>query len=468
VLEPQNVPVEGEIIANRFRLVRELGRGSMGTVWLAHHLTLEVPCTVKFIVSAGTNDPNYRARFHTEARTVAQLQSPNVVRVLDHSLRDDVAPYIAMEFLDGEDLWSRLLRVGRLNARATYDVVSQVARGLSKAHGAGITHRDLKPENIFLAREGDDEVVKILDFGIAKCQAHSPLDEVEGLVGTPEYMSPELARGAADADYRSDLWALSAIAYQCLTGQVPFAGESTAEILAQITVGAVPVPSEFAPHVSSDFDRWWARATSRAIDERFQSALQLADALGETLGLTEARRAESTPPRPPATSLPPIEATFVSQVETCPTRSYRPRERRAGRAQFLAVAAGLLAALIAIWVASGHHRASVALATLPAPRLAAGESLALLAHAPPPRFASEALVPLDSGVNAVGNPLQREVRPGQPKLFAERSSRVTVAPPMTRPVRVAVPNAEVILKTAKVPKSGARPKKEEVDVDFGI
>jgi serine/threonine protein kinase len=149
VLNPPNVPAEGEIIANRFRLIRELGRGSMGTVWLAHHLTLEVPCAIKFIVAEGTDDPNYRTRFHIEARTIAQVQSPHVVRVLDHSLSDDAAPYIAMEFLDGEDLWSRLHRVGRLDPRATYDIVCQVARGLSKAHGAGIIHRDLKPENVF-------------------------------------------------------------------------------------------------------------------------------------------------------------------------------------------------------------------------------------------------------------------------------------------------------------------------------
>src|SRR5258708_24250569 len=101
--EPQGVPAQGEVVASRFRLIRELGRGGMGTVWLAWHLTLEMHCAVKFIASERADDASYRARFNIEARTTAQLRSPHVVRVLDHSLSDDVAPYIAMEFLDGED-----------------------------------------------------------------------------------------------------------------------------------------------------------------------------------------------------------------------------------------------------------------------------------------------------------------------------------------------------------------------------
>ena len=288
------MPVEGEIIAGRFRLARELGRGSMGTVWLAYHLTLEVPCAVKFIVNEATNDPNYRARFHIEARTIAQLNSPNVVRVLDHDMGDDRPAYIAMEFLEGEDLGTHLQRVGRLDAATTYIIVSQVARGLSRAHGAGIIHRDLKPENVFLARDGEERVVKLLDFGIAKWTLSSPLDEAGGLFGTPEYMSPEQARGALDADYRSDLWSLAVIAYQCLTGQLPFSGETVPELLAHVTVGPIPVPSQVASDLPPAFDAWWARATSRIIDERFQTVSALTDALGTALqvrGITEGERA---------------------------------------------------------------------------------------------------------------------------------------------------------------------------------
>jgi serine/threonine-protein kinase len=464
VLKLRNVPAEGDIIANRFRLVRELGRGSMGTVWLAHHLALEVPCAIKFIVSESSNNPTYRARFHIEARTIAQLQSPNVVRVLDHSLGDDAAPYIAMEFLDGEDLWSRLLREGRLSARATYKVVSQVARGLAKAHAAGISHRDLKPENIFLAREGEEEVVKLLDFGVAKWKAPSPLDKTEGLVGTPEYMSPELARGAAGADHRSDLWALAVVAYQCLTGQLPFAGESLVEILAHITVGPIPVPSEIASHVSSDFDRWWARATSRTIEERFQSALELSDALGETLGLNEAGRTERVPRRASASSLPPMEATFVSAVER-DSRSYRPSERAVMRMKLPALAAGLVGALVALLVATGHYGASFARATLAAPRVAAAGNT-LTVHSAPPPFVLEALAPPVDSSAPPRDSLQRAVAPAETQLPVVRSPRVPVSLPMARPPRADRPNAD-IPKTPAPPKLGELPKQEAV-VDFGI
>jgi len=413
----------------------------MGTVWLAHHLTLEVPCAIKFIVAEGTDDPNYRTRFHIEARTIAQVQSPHVVRVLDHSLSDDAAPYIAMEFLDGEDLWSRLHRVGRLDPRATYDIVCQVARGLSKAHGAGIIHRDLKPENVFLAREGEEEIVKLLDFGIAKWQVLSSLDETEGLVGTPEYMSPELARGAPGADCRSDLWALSAIAYQCLTGQLPFAGGSLTEILDAITFGAIPVPSEVAPHVSRNFDRWWARATSSAIDQRFQSAFELADALGETLGFTAVHGRESSPPRAAAMSSPPMEATFVSPFDRRETLSYRPRKRM-WRPKLPALGAGFVAAVIAVMVVTGHHDAPLVRANRPAPRLAAVESLPMLAREAP-RFAAEARAPpIDSNAAVRG-------------ATAPLSSAETLPRP---PV------------VAKVLKTGAPPKapKKAGGVDFGI
>ena len=163
-------PSGGDIIANRFRLVRELGRGGMGSVWLADHLTLEVRCAVKLIAGEGVCNPKYILRLHEEARTMAQVQSPHVVRVLDHDVCGDV-PYIAMELLEGEDLRARLMREGVLDPLATYKIISQIARGLAKAHAVGVVHRDLKPENVFLAEDDDQVIVKLLDFGIANSAA---------------------------------------------------------------------------------------------------------------------------------------------------------------------------------------------------------------------------------------------------------------------------------------------------------
>jgi eukaryotic-like serine/threonine-protein kinase len=281
-------PTIGCIVAHRFELVRELGRGTMGSVWLANHLTLNVRCAIKFMSSdsQGREDPSFRTRFEFEARTIAQLQSPHVVRILDYALVDDV-PFIAMEYLQGEDLSTRLSRVGRLDATTTYRIISQAARGLAKAHFAWLVHRDIKPENIFLAMEDDEqETVKLLDFGVAKSCAFA----VEGtgtqagmLIGTPAYMSPEQVRGNLELDHRSDLWSLAVVAYQCLTGLLPFDSPALGEMFAKIMYEAIPIPSTVAPWLTPKFDAWWARAASREVDDRFSSAHELAVALGKAL-----------------------------------------------------------------------------------------------------------------------------------------------------------------------------------------
>jgi serine/threonine-protein kinase len=263
----------------------------MGSVWLANHLTLHVRCAIKFMSgdSHVRDDPSFRTRFEFEARAIAQLQSPHVVRILDYSLVDDV-PFIAMEYLQGEDLSARLSRVGRLDAATTYRIVSQVARGLAKAHLARLVHRDIKPENIFLATEDDEqETVKLLDFGVAKSCAfavHGNGTQAGALIGTPAYMSPEQVRGTREIDHRSDLWSLAVVAYQCLTGQLPFDSEALGEMFAKIMYEAIPVPSTVAPWLTPKFDAWWARAASRSVDDRFASARELAVALGEALAIS--------------------------------------------------------------------------------------------------------------------------------------------------------------------------------------
>jgi tRNA A-37 threonylcarbamoyl transferase component Bud32 len=286
-------PEAGSVIANRFQLVHELGRGTMGTVWLANHLTLDVRCAVKFMTAEAAREPNYAARFALEARAIAQLQSPNIVRVLDYDMWEGL-PFIAMEHLDGEDLAARLQRVGRLSPAETYGIVVQIARGLSRAHAAGIVHRDLKPENVFLAREGEDEVVKLVDFGIAKFEGRAGRrTQVGEVLGTPVYMSPEQARCAQTIDPRADLWSLAAIAFECLTGRLAFDGGSLADIFAKVMFEPMPVPSELAPDLPRGFDPWWSRAASRDPEGRFADAQEMADALGRALGIT----GNSQPPR---------------------------------------------------------------------------------------------------------------------------------------------------------------------------
>jgi serine/threonine-protein kinase len=302
---------EGLRVADRFKLVRLLGQGGMGSVWLADHLALEIQCAIKFI-DREQNNPDVRRRFEREAKAAAQLRGQHVVQILDHGVWEGV-PYIAMEYLEGEDLNARLERVVRLPHAQTVRIVSQVAKGLARAHAAGIVHRDLKPENIFLTKDGDDEIVKVLDFGIAK-QSQTSLSEAGtktgSLLGTPFYMSPEQARGVKSIDHRSDLFSLAIIAYQCVTGKLPFFSEGLGDVLAQIMYEPIPLPSQQGFQVPPGFDAWWHRGSARPVEARFQSAKELADSLAVALGVSSTVEIPALAPRPVEMSSPEIPASF--------------------------------------------------------------------------------------------------------------------------------------------------------------
>ena len=294
--------VAGTIVADRFRLIRQLGVGGMGAVWLAEHRGLGTACAVKFILAEATAE--VRVRFEREARAAAQIRSPHVVQVFDSGIFEET-PYIAMEYLEGEDLRARLKRVQRLSPVSTALLIRQVARALARAHSSGLVHRDLKPENIFLVREGDTEIAKVLDFGIAKDLTSSALDggtKTGSLLGTPYYMSPEQARGLKSVDHRADLWSLAVVAFQCMVGSPPFTSDALGDLLIQIVMGPVPTPSTLAPDCPPGFDAWWTRAAQRNPDDRFQSAKELADDLAVVCGApldTETGSFDRTPPASP-------------------------------------------------------------------------------------------------------------------------------------------------------------------------
>ncbi|MEO7330651.1 MAG: protein kinase [Minicystis sp.] len=278
------------MIADRFRLERPLGQGGMGEVWLSHHISLDIPCAIKFIFAEAAADEDLRARFDREAKIAAQIRSPHVVQILDNGIFQG-APYIAMELLEGEDLAQRLERLGRLDPQSTAAIVAQVARALSKAHAAGLVHRDLKPANIFLVRDDDREIVKVLDFGIAKSSSLSlgagglSATKTGSLLGTPVYMSPEQAQGTKAVDHRTDLWALGVVTFECLTGRLPFDSPALGDLFMKIMVEPLPIPSQIAA-LPPSFDAWWSRAAARYPDQRFQSAKELVDALHQAFGLT--------------------------------------------------------------------------------------------------------------------------------------------------------------------------------------
>ena len=280
----------GRILGGRYRLERQLGEGGFGTIWRAEQLVLGAPVALKLIDLAIARQAGALERFLREAQASAALRSPHVVQVLDYGVEGD-QPFIAMELLEGETLAERLHRVGRLAPSEALRVVTHVARAMSRAHECNIVHRDLKPENVFLVRNEDDEIAKVLDFGVAKMKssvfvAESAQTRTGSLIGTPHYMSPEQVQGNKTVDFRSDLWALGIIAFEMFTGQRPFLGNALGDLVLQICVRDIPKPSQIAP-VPAGFDEWFARASERDQEKRFQSARDLALTLREVVGGSE-------------------------------------------------------------------------------------------------------------------------------------------------------------------------------------
>jgi serine/threonine-protein kinase len=286
--------MEGQVIADRYRLIRMIGKGGMGSVWLAQHLTLQSEVAVKLIDSQLANHPEARSRFLREAQLAARIKSPHVVQMYDHGVSTDGRPYIAMEYLVGMSLRDRLHARTRMTLSETARLLSHLCRALAHAHEASLVHRDLKPENIFLARVGSDEIVKVLDFGVAKATdalADSGIDPTRtgALLGTPFYMSPEQAQGLKTVDYRTDLWAVGVVVFECITGKRPFGAEALGPLIGKILGGPIPVPSSTAPdaRISRDVDAWMVRALARDPGARFASAKDLAESFMIASGMTD-------------------------------------------------------------------------------------------------------------------------------------------------------------------------------------
>src|SRR4051812_4128434 len=220
------------ILAEKYRLIRQLEAGGMGSVWLAEHVHLHSLVAVKLIAKEVAASRAGIQRFLHEARTTASLHSPHIVQILDYGVHEGT-PFIAMELLEGESLAARLRRDGPFrNWREAELVLRQVARAVGRAHDAGVVHRDLKPGNIFLVRNEEEEIVKLLDFGIAKMTA-SPSNTVLAsntrtgeFLGSPSYASPEQLQSSDTLDHRADIWSLGVIAFECLLGRPPFVSDT--------------------------------------------------------------------------------------------------------------------------------------------------------------------------------------------------------------------------------------------------
>jgi hypothetical protein len=264
-----------------YKLGVVLGRGGMGEVYEAAHVETGQPAALKLLYPHLLSDPGHYERFMREARLAASLQARNVVRVLAMSEPDETPPYLVMERLSGRDLGAVLKARPRMPPADAVEMVRQTALGLAAAHAAGIVHRDLKPANLFrVEAAGAEPLWKILDFGASKLVQHGTLTEGM-IVGTPQYMSPEQARGAA-ADHRSDVYALAVIAYRALTGYPAFSGTDTPAVMFAVAHRMPERPSEISP-LPPQLDDVLAVGMAKDPTHRFESARELAEHLAEAV-----------------------------------------------------------------------------------------------------------------------------------------------------------------------------------------
>lgn len=277
----------GMMVTSSVRLVRPLGEGGMGSVWVAYHEALRTEVVVKFIASDLKNSKEATERFSREAAAASQVKSPHVVQTFDHGISNDGVPYIVMELLEGRDLGAHLDAHGRCAPELVLEIVVQLSRALDKAHARGIVHRDIKPGNIFLCDSGSEVFVKLLDFGIAKGVDVPKIDSATktgAMIGSPFYMSPEQILGSKDVDHRSDLWSVGVVAFEALTGRKPFDAETMGGLAIRIHSEPLPLPSKLNPDLSPAVDAWFLRACARNVAERFGSAKEMAEALAKALG----------------------------------------------------------------------------------------------------------------------------------------------------------------------------------------
>jgi eukaryotic-like serine/threonine-protein kinase len=284
----------GQIIADRYQLKELLGHGGMARIWRAEQLRLRSQVAIKFLDPEIAEDPEMLARFLREARSAAAVRSAHVVQIFDYGVEGG-NPYIAMELLDGESLDERLDAKGTLTPSELNKIFSEVARAVSNSHDVGVIHRDLKPGNIFIAREGEFEITKVLDFGIAKVM-NQTLDSAARtrtgtVLGTPQYMSPEQVRGSRSLDHRTDLWSLAVIAFECLTGELPFRGANVGDFLVQICTCKARVPSALG-EVPLGFDEWFLKGINKDPHERCASVREMAASLSAVLARPEPSGAE--------------------------------------------------------------------------------------------------------------------------------------------------------------------------------
>ncbi|MBS2026796.1 MAG: serine/threonine protein kinase [Deltaproteobacteria bacterium] len=269
-------PLIQSVVSGSYRIEKLLGAGGMGKVYAAQHTRLPKRAAVKVLQPEMSRVRDAYERFKREAEVASSLGSRHIVQVHDFGILGDGAPFMVMEYLDGEDLAARLSQRGRFSPGELIPILDEVVAGLAAAHAHQVIHRDIKPANIFLSRESDGtEVVKILDFGLSKVRGISNSLTGANAIGTPAYMSPEQLTANPRLDARTDVYALGITLFQLLTGRLPFENVSLVVLCQKILQEDPPKPSAFRPTLTPELDTVIARALTKSLDNRYGSVTEL-------------------------------------------------------------------------------------------------------------------------------------------------------------------------------------------------
>jgi serine/threonine-protein kinase len=475
-----------------YRVVRKIGEGGMGAVFLGEHTLIGRRAAIKILLPELSSRRDSVDRFFNEARATTAISDPGIVQVFDFGFTPDKVAYIVMELLEGEQLNARLARLGALSPADALRITRQVAGSLGAAHAAGIVHRDLKPENLFMIRDPEapgGERPKILDFGIAKLGDEVP-DRVKtrtgAVLGTPVYMSPEQCRGAGGVDHRADIYALGCVLFHLLTGYPPFDLPGVGAIISAHLREPAPRPSARMPQLPPGIDELVLRCLVKAPDERFATMLELQQACDAILALITRRSAQnlvmpsSSVPLPIAIPTPVVTPSTPPEAgrTTLSTSAGQPLggipRRRLGlwiAAAALAGGAGSTAAVLTTRTAAREVReppppaaaaagdaidsgasAPVAAPVIPAP--------AAIPAPPAPAISTPAAVPIDAGAAAAAeDPAPAPgVEPARPRAVTPRAEPARPpAPAVTRKPAPARPQAQ--------PRPKSRPNNDDVYED---
>jgi len=320
----------GQTLDGRYFVDKKIGEGGMGVVFSARHAVIERPLAIKVLKREAMRDTGTIRRFVQEAKAASRIGHPNIVDVTDFGTTPDGMTYSVMEFVPGHTLGSALRHGAPFPALRAIRITAQIARALGAAHDKGIVHRDLKPENVFLLdRDGREDFVKIVDFGIAKVaplagQAAEPrLTRAGSVFGTPEYMAPEQAAGRGDTDGRVDIYALGVILYEMICGQVPHRGDSMVRTLAMQMLDPIVPPSKVRPDlaIARDLEAVVMRALAKKRDDRFPTMAELLVALDAILPPRVAHSVTGSPVYTLAALPPGADPGVVPSLPAMPLQS---------------------------------------------------------------------------------------------------------------------------------------------------